>query len=277
MTESQLADAWAPKRPSEEAMEKSEPETERPGRVIALWAPKGGQGVTTIAAGLAVAVGENEGACTLVDYGGDLPAVFGMAMDPGVGIWEWDAQHHDDDLADDVTSGLEIRRLGTSVTTKVWLVPSGSHLPAGRARCVPAAMNGLRANGGTSVVDLGSLHPDDLAHACAAADIAVMVTRPEYVSLRRALRMKAHGLTDAVIVVAEPERSLALRDVVDVLDVSTAVQARWNDALSVTHSAIVSRAVDAGVFAYRAPVGFAVDMRDALKRLNQASEGARMT
>lgn len=261
---------------TDEAIRLADETTKRPGRVIALWAPKGGQGVSTIAAGLAVAIGEAEGACTVVDYGGDLPALFGMVDDPRVGIWDWDAQHYDNedrvgDLADVVTSGIEMRRLAVEVGSKIRLVPAGDSTDRRRVGSFRVAFDALRAIGGTTVVDLGGVYRDDVDDALAAADLAVMVVVSEYIALRRALHGKAIDLTDAAILLTEPDRSLGLSEMVDVLDLGN------KPVVETKRSAILARAVDAGVFAYRCPVAFAVEMRDALKRLNRASEGARMT
>ncbi|MEZ5168106.1 MAG: hypothetical protein R2695_17075 [Acidimicrobiales bacterium] len=52
------------------------------------WSPKGGSGTSVVAAALAVSTASAGRECLLVDLGGDLPALLGLAEE-GDGVADW--------------------------------------------------------------------------------------------------------------------------------------------------------------------------------------------
>ncbi|MBS1836169.1 MAG: hypothetical protein JST64_00570 [Actinobacteria bacterium] len=205
--------------------------------LITLWSVKGGSGVSVVAAGLAalLARGSTDGAL-LVDLGGDQPALLGIASPGGPGVSDWLAAPHGDRAA--------LRRL------EVEAGPSLALLPAGNADRWPPARAGdlvesLGADRRAVVVDgaLGSAPVPQLA----AADVSLLVVRPCYLALRRAVGAGVRA--DGVVLVEEPGRSL------DAVDVSRALGLPV--VCSVETEPAVARAVDAGLLTSRLPRSFA--------------------
>ncbi|MFM8972286.1 MAG: hypothetical protein ACKOOG_06530, partial [Actinomycetota bacterium] len=56
--------------------------------LVCFWSPKGGSG-TTVTAVAAALVAAREAPVRLADLAGDVPAVLGLANDPGPGLTEW--------------------------------------------------------------------------------------------------------------------------------------------------------------------------------------------
>ncbi len=77
------------------------------------------------------------------------------------------------------------------------------------------------------------------------ADVAVVVVRGCYLTLRRAVRAPVLASTMGAVLVDEPGRSLTRREIADVLGIPVLARVPVRDA--------VSRAVDAGVLAARLP------------------------
>jgi hypothetical protein len=93
------------------------------------------------------------------------------------------------------------------------------------------------------VVDCGS-SPSATALAVAAnAGLSLLVLRPCYLALRRAL--KAPVEASAVVLVGEPQRALQQADVEDVLGLRVRAAVPWKPA--------IATAVDAGLLARRLP------------------------
>jgi hypothetical protein len=102
-------------------------------------------------------------------------------------------------------------------------------------------------------VDCGT-QPAGVAHAVAsAADRSLLVTRPCFLALRRAATAPLRP--SAVVLVAEPGRSLARRDVEQHLGVPVVAEVEVDPA--------VARAVDAGLLAARLPRSLARELRHA--------------
>jgi hypothetical protein len=100
------------------------------------------------------------------------------------------------------------------------------------------------ASTGTVVADCGLPSPGSVAWAVAAgADHSLLVIRPCYLALRRALDVPLRP--SGVVLVTEPGRALGRSDVEAVLGVPVCSEVPWEPA--------IARAVDAGLLASRLP------------------------
>jgi hypothetical protein len=225
--------------------------------LLALWSPKGGSGTSVLAAALAVVLArEPSVGCRLGDLSGDQPAIFGLAADPELGLADWLA-------AGPETPSEALDRLAVEAAPGVALLPLGG--PASALAARPAAEAGaalavaLRDGPVPAVVDCGNA-ADPAARAVAeVADATVVVVRGCYLALRRAVRAPALACTVGAALVEEPGRSLARREVADVLAVPILARIPIRDQ--------VARAVDAGVLAVRLPDVLARPAAELVSRL----------
>lgn len=202
--------------------------------LIACWSVKGGCGTTVVAAalGLVLASATPRGA-TLVDLGGDLPAALGVPDSEGAGVGEWLAA--DADATPDA-----LRRLAVEAAPGLRLVPRGKGplRPAAGERLAAALLGE-----GHVVVDCGLAGAEPGLELAAAAGLSLLVLRPCYLALRRALAAPVRP--SGVVLVQEQGRSLGRRDVEDVLGVPVRAEIAWD--------ATVARAVDAGLLCAQLP------------------------
>lgn len=211
-----------------------------------FYSAKGGNCTTvTAAAHAAIRASRGEAIC-LVDLCGDAPAVLGLAEPDGPGVLDWLAESSHEGVGD-------LLARAARVTETLSLVHRGTQFVSGRPRwgellALVSAHPGIVIDAGTGFI------PDEV-HA--AADRSVLVTRPCYLSLRRAVHVRR--ATD-VAVIDEPDRALGITDVAHVLGVRSPIR--------VPHSAAIGRAVDAGLLLERAPRLFAdmVDMTEPANR-----------
>lgn len=218
--------------------------------LVCFWSPKGGSG-TTVTAVAAALVAAREAPVRLADLAGDVPAVLGLANDPGPGLTEWMR------LTPDASIDA-LGRLAVEVAPRLLLLPTGaagSDVPSAAGAELGAALT--RADGLT-VCDAGRL--DGAVPAVLdAADASVAVVRGCYLALRRAVHHPALRNATGAVLVDEPGRSLGSRDVADVLGVPVLAVVEARPA--------TARAVDAGVLASRMPETLARPLRGALARL----------
>ena len=175
--------------------------------LVACWSVKGGSGTTVVAAalGMMLASAGPRGA-TLVDLGGDLPAALGVPEPEGPGVAQWL----------DAGAGVAadaLRRLETEV------------------------------GGGLALVARGGGPMPDAGGGDGHAGLSLLVLRPCYLALRRALAAPLRP--SGVVLVTERERSLGRRDVEDVLGVPVRAEVAWDP--------VVARRVDAGLLAGNLP------------------------
>ncbi len=201
--------------------------------LIACWSVKGGSGTTVVAASLAVILARSmPGGALAVDLAGDLPATFAVPDPTGPGVTEW---------ASVPDAGAEaLSRLEAEVCPGLHLIARG----AGRIDAVGAdrlctALAGDRH----VVVDGGSQGGGGAMAVAASAALSLLVLRPCYLALRRALAAPIRP--SGVILVREPGRSLGRHDIEEVLGVPVRAEVAWDPA--------VARAVDAGILAARVP------------------------
>ena len=230
--------------------------------LIACWSPKGGSGTTVVSAALALVVAASEGPTLLADLAGDVPAVLGLPDPPGPGLTHWLGAG--DDVPDDALARLEVE-----VAPGLRLLPSGlppgGHDDPAPGRAAPEDGAGRRADRAQAlaaalaaerrpvVADCGRAASGAALAVAAGASLSLLVLRPCYLALRRALAAPISA--SGVVLVTEEGRSLSRRDVEQVLGVPVRAE--------VAHEPAVARAVDAGLLAARVPRGLERALRRA--------------
>ena len=216
--------------------------------LVACWSVKGGSGTTVVAAAIALSLAAQGDGVLLVDLGGDLPAALGSRDTDGPALADWLVADHD------VPAGA-LRRLEVEVTPGLALLPLGPPRPA-----APGRGEELAAEPRTVVVDCGSpCSPAGLAIA-GAASLSLLVVRPCYLALRRALHAPIEP--SAIVLVGEPQRALRREDVEDVLGVDVTAAVPWRPA--------VATAVDAGLLTRRLPAPLERALRPIVGRVAAA-------
>lgn len=205
--------------------------------LIACWSVKGGSGTTTVAAALALVLARSAPGTVLADLGGDAPAVLGLPEPTAPGLAEWLAAGNGADPAGapgphrlDVSGGLTLMPRGDG--------PLDDEPGAGQR-----LLRALQAEHGVVADCGGPLVGGPALALAAAATVSLLVVRPCYLALRRAVAAPIRP--SGVILVGDHERSLGRADIEDVLGVPVRAEVPWDAA--------VARAVDAGVLGRRVP------------------------
>ena len=226
--------------------------------LIACWSPKGGTGTTVVSCGLALVLARSParppaGGVLLADLSGDVPAVLGLPTPAAPGLVDWLAAGPD-------VPGDGPRPAGGRGRARP--APAGLGRRARRRRRPPrprAAERGevlaeaLAAGGRVVVADCGSAASGAALAVAAAADVSLLVLRPCYLALRRALAAPIRP--SAVVLVNEPGRALTRRDIEDVLGVPVRAEIDYDPS--------IARAVDAGLLAGRVPRSLEKALREA--------------
>lgn len=202
--------------------------------LVTCWGAKGGVGTTTIAAALAVLSSGRE-RTLFVDLAGDAAMALGVAEPDGPGLDDW--------LCSATTDRAALGRLTTEVTPSLRLLPPGRR--ADPAADLTRLIEVLGHEPGPVVVDGGLLRTDRdrLVPLLDASDQSVLVTRPCYLALRRAVDLEVRPT--AAVLVAEPGRALRSSDVSRAIDATVVAEVAIDPA--------VARAVDAGLAVARLP------------------------
>jgi hypothetical protein len=225
--------------------------------LVALWGVRGGSGVTTTAAALAVVMSSDRHVLA-VDLAGDLPELLPAAgaADPGVAEW--------------LRAGAGRPRLGlwpgrtVPAGTGLELAPRGlGHLDGGRAAL--AMVRELEGESREVIIDCGMLGVGGLepsvrtaGHVLSrGAHRSVLVTRACRLSMRRLVTTPVR--CTHVIVVREEGRAVGLAEVEDAADAPVVAVVPWDAA--------VARAVDAGGFAGGVPASLTRALIGARERL----------
>jgi len=219
--------------------------------LIACWSPKGGSGTTVVAAALGLVLAEARGAALLVDLAGDVPAALGLPEPDGPGLCDWLAAGAE--VPDDALSRLEVE-----AAPGVGLLARGSNADGlagsrpvdGRGEALVAALGIERR---PVVADCGRADEGVGLAVAAGATLSLLVLRPCYLALRRALAAPLRP--SGVILVGEEGRSLGRRDVEEVLGVPVRAEVGFDPA--------VARAVDAGLLSRRVPRALGRSLRQA--------------
>jgi hypothetical protein len=212
--------------------------------VVACWSSKGGAGTTVVAIVLALLARSSAGGALLADLDGDAPAALGIDEPDGPGLSGWLAAGAD--VPPDALARLEV-----PAAPALGLLPRGDGPLEPRRAEVLVGL--LAADGRPVVVDCGT-NPQGAALTLAAgATRSLLVTRPCFLSLRRAATSPLRP--PGVVLVTEPGRSLGRTDV------ERAVGAPVVAEVAVDPQ--VARAVDAGLLHHRVPRGLAKDLASA--------------
>lgn len=214
--------------------------------LIACWSAKGGSGTTVVSVALATVLARSSPAgALLADLAGDVPAVLGLAEPEGPGLGEWLASG--EAVPADALARLEIDGPGG-----LRVLPAGATDPPapGRAEVLAAL---LGAENRPVVADCGSGPTGPGLTVAAAATTSLLVLRPCYLSLRRAVAAPVRP--SGVVLVHEAGRALGRRDIEEVLGVPVRA--------SVAVDPAVARAVDAGLLTSRLPRGLERALRHA--------------
>jgi hypothetical protein len=183
----------------------------------------------------------------LVDLDGELPAVLGLPepMRPGVADW----------LASD-TAASHLADLLLDIAPTTWLLPwrsdarlSGLPSPDRWVEFGGWLRGWANEHGGEVTIDAGTGTPPAPLVGC--VDHALLVTRPCYLSLRRAVR--AATRPTGVILVDEPGRALRRHEI------EHALGARVEAVVAIDPA--IARAVDAGLLTTRLPRSLGRDLR----------------
>lgn len=223
--------------------------------LVGFWAPKGGSGVSVVAATAAILV-SRRGPVTLVDLAGDADAVFGLAIDPVTGVRDWLALGAD-------AAAASLDRIEVAATPTITVLPrGGSSLAAGAAdvtSAVPTLLAALRRRGHPVVVDLGTASDPVARELAEGLDALACCVRPCYLALRRAIAHPLTARSAGVVVIGEAGRALGTREISSVLEVSVLATVAARPA--------VARAVDAGMLAARVPEVLARPLHRVVDRL----------
>jgi hypothetical protein len=235
--------------------------------LLTLWSPKGGSGTSVVAAALALAAA-TRGEARLADLVGDQTAILGLpppaasfvaapggSMSPagrGDGLAGW--------LAAGPTAPTEwLNDLALPVVPGLTLLPSGAGTVDTASAEAGAALGVALRDGGLTVLDAGGGSAPAARALLEVADTALMVIRPCYLALRRAVADPRLDGCGGVVVVEEAGRSLDADDVAAVL--GCAVVGRFSAR------AEIARAVDAGTLRDRLPAALGAAAGAVLDRL----------
>ena len=187
----------------------------------------------------------------VADLSGDVPAVLGLATAPPTGLGDWLVAGAE--VPADALSRLEVGA-GPGLRLLAWgqAPPAVATAPGSseRGEILAAAM---ATDGRPVVVDCGSAASGAALAVAAAADLSLLVLRPCYLALRRALAAPIRPA--GVVLVDEPGRALSRRDVEDVLGIPVRAE--------IAYDASIARAVDAGLLGTRIPRLLERALRDA--------------
>jgi MinD-like ATPase involved in chromosome partitioning or flagellar assembly len=213
--------------------------------LVACWSSKGGSGTTVVAASLALLLARRSpGGAVLADFAGDAPAALGLAEPEGPGLAGW------------LAAGTEVPadalgRLEEPAGPGLALLARGAGGLAPERAEVLAAL--LAADARPVVADCGAEPAGAARTVAAGATRSVLVTRPCFLSLRRALRAPLRP--SEVVLLTEPGRSLTRADVEDCIGAPVVAEVAVDPG--------VARAVDAGLLATRLPRGLARELSRA--------------
>lgn len=203
--------------------------------VVAVWSVKGGVGVSSVAALLAIGQVERAENVLLVDLCGDQPALLGLdepMVGPGIAEWCAMSHPHSEALARleiEARPGLRVLHRGTGPltgdATELLAVVESSE----RKVIVDCGM--VRSSSGTA------------AAIVQGATQSLLVTRECYLALRAVRECQLEP--DGVIVLKEPRRVLGRADVESVANAPVVAEVALDSG--------IARAIDSGLLAARLP------------------------
>ena len=209
------------------------------------WAVKGGSGATVVSCALALMMAKSHEGAWLLDLAGDVPAALGLSEPTGPGVHDW--------VAATSAPASAIEALAAAGAAGLRVVPHGEARPEVQHERWSVLAKHLAEHEQQWVVDAGTGSvPPALA---AAAQQRLLVTRPCYLSLRRAVSLPFDPT--GVVVVGEPGRALKPSDVAATVRAPVVAHVEIDPA--------VARAVDAGLLGARLPHPLASSLRGLLR------------
>jgi MinD-like ATPase involved in chromosome partitioning or flagellar assembly len=209
--------------------------------MLLCWSAKGGSGTTVVTAALSLMLSRAR-STIIADLCGDIPAALGMPEPCGPGLADW--------LASPDADVEALKRLAVGATVDLRVIPLGA-TPMPAAPRWSELLEALDLLGEEVVIDAGSGEPP--AELASSADQSILVIRPCYLAMRRAVALAA--TPSGVVLVSEPGRSLRASDVERAVGAPVIAEVPFDPA--------VSRAVDAGLLASRLPRSLATSLRNA--------------
>lgn len=204
--------------------------------MIVCWSVKGGSGTTVVASTIALMrAAESQRGALLVDLAGDVPAVLGLAESSGPGINDWFANC-------DHGSRMTLQSIAIQATANLQIIARGlKQLDAKENRNFTELCAALKSFDLPIIVDAGCglPSPDLLANASSS----LLITRPCYLSLRRAAQLSVSPT--GIVLINEAGRALGKHDVEAVIGAPVVAEIDFDSA--------IARAVDAGLLASRIP------------------------
>lgn len=200
--------------------------------LCAVWSTKGGVGVSSVAAMLALAQSARAVDTLLVDLVGDLPAVLGVADTdtPGVADWCATPRHPVDALA----------RIQQSVAPDLKLLHRGH----GALEQPTPLIDALIASQRPVVADCGTAEAGSFAAEVASrAQVRLLVVRACYLCLRTVQNSSISP--SGVVLVRDHRRALGLGDVERVVTAPVVAEIALDPG--------IARTIDAGLVANRLP------------------------
>lgn len=195
------------------------------------WSPKGGSGVSVVAAALGLGAAEADRSTLLVDLAGDLAAVLAVEA-PGAGVAEW--------VASSDAPPEALTALAVEVVPGLRLLPPGADvIPRDHPR-LPLLLELAALDADRVIVDAGVVTGEPWWPHGARS---VVVVRACYLAVRRLAGRSDHAGA-SIVLIEEPGRALTRHDVAAAVGGPVTTLA-WDPA--------VARAVDAGLLARRLP------------------------
>ena len=206
--------------------------------ITAVYATKGGQGVTTTAAALAILTARTGARTLLVDTAHDQPAILGLPEPTGPGLGDYLQP----------ASRTTLAQITTPVAENLDLIHRGD------TELVFATHTYGQLTSGLGHYDQVIIDTHNAAYAWTLhADRRLLVTRPCYLALRRSA---VTPRPDAVVLINEHERALNATDIETVLGIPITATVPYHPA--------IARAIDAGLLATRLPRELARALRPLL-------------
>lgn len=205
---------------------------------VAVWSVKGGVGVTTVAALLAIAQVERAEPAVLIDLCGDVPALLGCVdlddVETAAGVIEWCASVE--------PTGANLGRIEREIRSDLTVVPRGvGTLPEDATALIRVLGESARQ----TIVDCGVVGSDDtfaqqiVQRSC----VDLLVVRECFLNLRAVQRSACRP--SAVVVLKEQGRQLGRADIEAVTGAPVIAQLAVDPA--------IARSLDAGLASARLP------------------------
>lgn len=204
-----------------------------------VWAAKGGSGATVTSVALASTLARSSGGeVLLVDLGGDVPAATGIS-DPRHGLTDWLSAPGAPPV--EALGRLEVSRNGLSILSRGESVEWSAARERELIDFLTTTKRIVVIDGGVVVSNPISALDRLVSAVLDASDRSVLVARPCYLGLRRAISCGRR--MDCVVLVREPGRVMGAADVRAVLPVQQIIE--------VDLDPLLARSVDSGLLVDR--------------------------